>query len=76
MILTRTGGICFGEIFGTHGGGGSIVFFKFKWELNEDATFEPAGKFFMRFNGPLINHGLDHNVDMDIFQELKDVPCE
>ena len=31
---------------------------KVKREGYEDPTMEPAGKFFMRFNGPLIKYGL------------------
>ena len=52
------------------------MFFKVKWEGYEDPTWEPAGKFFLRFNGPLIQYGLDHGVTMDVFKELEHVPCE
>ena len=52
------------------------TFFKIKWEAYEDPNLKTAGKFFMRFNVPLIKYGLEQNVALDIFQELKDVPCE
>ena len=49
---------------------GGKMFFKVKWQGWEDPTLEPAGNFFQRFSGPLIQYGLDKGVHMDIFREL------
>ena len=49
---------------------GGKMFFKVKWQGWEDPTLEPAGNFFHRFSGPLIQYGNEHGVHMNIFREL------
>ena len=42
-----------------------------KWEGYEDPTLEPAGNFFHRFSGPLIEYGVKNGVHMNVFKELE-----
>ena len=50
---------------------GGRVFFRVKWEGYEDPTLEPAGNFFHRFYGPLIEYGVKNGVHMNVFKELE-----
>ena len=47
------------------------LFFRVKWEGFEDHTLDPAGNFFHKFSGPLIEYGVKNGVHMDVFKELE-----
>ena len=54
---------------------GVTFFFLVKWEGWEDPTLEPAGNFFQRFSGPIIEYDRSHGVCMNIFEELSGLPA-